>query len=65
MKAITICQPYAELILLGEKRVENRVWRPGYLGPLLIHPASRGPGWTAMSPCPRTWTSAPWSASAS
>jgi hypothetical protein len=37
MKTITICQPYAELILLGEKRVENRVWRTDYRGPLLIH----------------------------
>jgi len=37
MKTITICQPYAELILLGEKRVENRVWKPAYCGPLLIH----------------------------
>ena len=37
MKTITICQPYAELILLGEKRVENRVWQPNYFGPLLIH----------------------------
>lgn len=37
MKTITICQPYAELILLGEKRVENRVWRAEYRGPLLIH----------------------------
>ncbi len=37
MRCITICQPYAELILLGEKRVENRVWKPDYFGPLLIH----------------------------
>lgn len=37
MKSITICQPYAELILLGEKLVENRVWSTPYRGPLLIH----------------------------
>ena len=37
MKAITICQPYAELILAGEKLVENRTWKPEYTGPLLIH----------------------------
>ncbi len=45
MRAITICQPYAELIITGEKRVENRRWpRCGldYVvtrsnGPLLIH----------------------------
>lgn len=37
MKAITICQPYPELILRGEKRVENRnqFWR--HRGPILIH----------------------------
>ena len=43
MKSITICQPYAELILLGEKLVENRTWGVPlvdcvpYRGPLLIH----------------------------
>jgi hypothetical protein len=37
MKAITICQPYAEMIANGEKRVENRVWFTNYRGPILIH----------------------------
>jgi len=37
MKALTICQPYAELILRGSKPVENRVWQTNYRGPLLIH----------------------------
>lgn len=37
MKALTICQPYAELIVCGEKRVENRVWKTDHRGPLLIH----------------------------
>jgi hypothetical protein len=42
MKAITICQPYAHLILLPDsdedhKRAENRNWPCGYRGPLLIH----------------------------
>lgn len=37
MKAITICQPYAELIARGEKRVENRTWPTNYRGPILIH----------------------------
>ena len=37
MKALTICQPYAELISRGEKRVENREWPTCYRGPLLIH----------------------------
>jgi len=37
MKALTICQPYAELIARGKKRVENREWMTGYRGPLYIH----------------------------
>lgn len=37
MKALTICQPYAALIVRGEKRVENRTWWTPYRGPLLIH----------------------------
>ncbi len=45
MRAITICQPYAELIIAGKKRVENRTWPKCGLdyivicsnGPLLIH----------------------------
>lgn len=37
MKALTICQPYAEMIMLGDKRIENRTWPTTYRGPLLIH----------------------------
>jgi len=39
MKALTICQPYAELICRGKKRIENRMHRrfQGFRGPLLIH----------------------------
>jgi hypothetical protein len=36
-KALTICQPYAELIARGEKVIENRTWPTSYRGPLLIH----------------------------
>ena len=42
MKAISIQQPYAHLVAIGEKRVENRVrWKYSYFGPILIH-ASKG-----------------------
>jgi hypothetical protein len=44
IKALTICQPYAELILRGDKRVENRTWPTKYRGPLLIH-AGKGTSW--------------------
>jgi len=37
MKALTICQPYAALIVAGEKLVENREWQTHYRGQLLIH----------------------------
>ena len=44
MKALTICQPYAHLIMIGEKRVENRTWPTRYRGPLAIH-AGKGLAW--------------------
>ncbi len=37
MRAITIRQPWAELIIRGDKDVENRSWRTTHRGPLLIH----------------------------
>lgn len=37
MKALTILQPYAHLIAVGEKPIENRHWPTQYRGPLLIH----------------------------
>jgi len=41
MKALTISQPFADLIARGEKWVENRTWSTDYRGPLAIH-AGRG-----------------------
>jgi hypothetical protein len=44
VKALTVCQPYASLIVGWDgiaaenvKRVENRTWATAYRGPLLIH----------------------------
>lgn len=38
MRALTICQPYAHLIVVaGQKLVENREWSTPYRGPLVIH----------------------------
>jgi hypothetical protein len=37
MKALSIRQPYAWLIVHGHKDVENRTWHTGYRGPVLIH----------------------------
>lgn len=35
--ALTICNPYPEMILNGEKPIENRNWMTSYRGPLFIH----------------------------
>jgi len=37
MKALSIRQPWAWLIVNGSKTVENRSWSTNYRGPLLIH----------------------------
>ncbi|WP_438350915.1 ASCH domain-containing protein [Paenibacillus sp. FA6] len=37
MKAITIIQPWATLIALGEKKFETRSWATKHRGPLAIH----------------------------
>lgn len=41
MKALTIQQPWAELIVSGQKIVENRTWQTPYRGRIAIH-AGRG-----------------------
>lgn len=37
MKALSIRQPWAWLIVNGYKDIENRNWRTHYRGPILIH----------------------------
>ena len=37
MKALTIMQPWATLIALGEKRIETRSWKTNYRGDIAIH----------------------------
>ncbi len=37
MKAITIKQPWASLIVEGIKDIENRTWKTNYRGRVLIH----------------------------
>lgn len=41
MKALTVHQPWAWLIMAGLKRAENRPWSTGYRGPLAIHAGAR------------------------
>jgi len=42
MRALSIRQPWAWLILHAGKDVENRTWRTSYRGPILIHAAQKG-----------------------
>jgi hypothetical protein len=42
MRILSVHQPWATLIALGIKNVENRTWSTGYRGTLLIH-ASKSP----------------------
>ena len=37
MKALTICQPFAHLIIQKRKTCENRKWPTNYRGPIYIH----------------------------
>lgn len=41
MKAITIWQPYASLIMIGAKQFETRSWSTDYRGPVVVHAAKR------------------------
>lgn len=40
MKALSVRQPWAWLIVAGYKSIENRTWSTRHRGPLLIHAAS-------------------------
>ena len=44
MKALTLTQPWASLVILGIKRIETRSWATYQRGPLIIH---AGAGWSA------------------
>lgn len=41
MKALSILQPYAWLIVNGHKDIENRTWYTPVRGPVLIHAGKR------------------------
>jgi hypothetical protein len=43
MKTLTIHQPWAGLIMEGNKKIENRGWITDYRGTLLIHTGSKKP----------------------
>lgn len=43
MKALSLLQPWATLVVRGVKRYETRSWRTSYRGPLVIQASSRFP----------------------
>jgi hypothetical protein len=46
VKALTLTQPWAQLVMMGEKKLETRSWPTAFTGPLAIHAAK---GWDAPS----------------
>lgn len=42
MKALSVRQPWADLIVTGQKAIETRSWRTAYRGRLLIHASRHG-----------------------
>ncbi len=55
MKAITVLQPWATLLITGASRYAVRSWQTSYRGPLLIHAGRRlvthGPYRAALQTC--------------
>lgn len=50
MKALTLWQPWASLVALGEKRIETRCWSTKHRGELAIHAsANLPPVWLGRS----------------
>lgn len=43
MRAISLWQPWAQLIVTGDKKVETRHWRTNVRGTVAIHAAKRKP----------------------
>jgi len=44
MKAITVKQPWASLIVHGIKNIENRTWKTSFRGRIYIHAAAKSAG---------------------
>lgn len=50
MKALTLWQPWASLVAMGEKKIETRCWTTKYRGELAIHSAAAfPPSWLGKS----------------
>lgn len=52
MKALSVRQPWAWLLVNGYKDIENRGWKTHYQGPLLIHAGKAWRGkYSPRTPC--------------
>ncbi len=49
MKALTLWQPWASLMVLGFKKVETRIWATKYRGTIAIHSAKKTPTFIGLS----------------
>ena len=41
MKCLSVCQPFAELIIEGKKTIELRKWNTKFRGEFLVHAAKK------------------------
>jgi hypothetical protein len=48
MKALTLTEPWASLMMLGEKNIETRSWRTNHLGLIAIHAAKTMPTYAKL-----------------
>jgi hypothetical protein len=44
-KVLTLTQPWATMVVRGDKRIETRTWATDHRGQLLIHAAKTMPAW--------------------
>lgn len=45
LKALSLTQPWASAVILGNKKIETRSWRTNYTGTIAIHAAKGFPKW--------------------
>jgi ASCH domain-containing protein len=53
MKALTIKQPWAQLIVEGIKDIENRTWKTNYRGRIYIHAAGKSAEFVDLLDAPK------------
>lgn len=45
MKALSLTQPWATLVIIGAKKIETRSWYTGHRGTIYLHAAKGFPRW--------------------